>query len=249
MTLIGALATCVAVAASVLALRASSDVERRLRWLAPKARRSHVTAEIGTMKVMTGTAAGLIALGASSLWSLGPLPLPIAAYLGFIAPSLIAERRDARRRSDARRAVVTLVEWLCALVASDRPVEVALAGVVSRGVGSVALDASLARVRRDYTLGVPLHDALAREGRAMKVDGMVELATRLERARGLGRGALPLLQDLRDELRAAERAGALQAASLVEGKLTAVLTLCYLPALALLVIVPLFLTLLSGLFG
>jgi hypothetical protein len=57
------------------------------------------------------------------------------------------------------------------------------------------------------------------------------------------------LQDLRDELRAAERARALQAASHVEGKLTLVLTLCYLPALALLVIIPLFVTLLAGLFG
>jgi uncharacterized membrane protein len=58
-----------------------------------------------------------------------------------------------------------------------------------------------------------------------------------------------MLQDLRDELRAAERARALQAASHVEGKLTLVLTLCYLPALALLVIIPLFVTLLAGLFG
>jgi hypothetical protein len=60
---------------------------------------------------------------------------------------------------------------------------------------------------------------------------------------------LPMLQDLRDELRAGERARAFQAASHVEGKLTLVLTLCYLPALALLVIVPLFVTLLAGLFG
>jgi hypothetical protein len=60
---------------------------------------------------------------------------------------------------------------------------------------------------------------------------------------------LPILQELRDELRAGERARSLQAASHVDGHLTLVLTLCYLPALALLVIVPLFLTLLAGLFG
>ena len=55
--------------------------------------------------------------------------------------------------------------------------------------------------------------------------------------------------DFRDELRAAERSRLLERASQVDGKLTLVLTLCYLPALALLVIIPLFLTLLAGLFG
>ena len=69
------------------------------------------------------------------------------------------------------------------------------------------------------------------------------------RRRGFGRGVLRLLHDLRDELRAQETSRGLAAASQVEGKLTLVLTLCYLPALALLVIVPLFLTLLTGLFN
>jgi hypothetical protein len=96
---------------------------------------------------------------------------------------------------------------------------------------------------------VPLARALATNGRAAGIERLVEVATRIERARELARGALPILQDLRDELRAAERARSLQAASHVDGKLTLVLTLCYLPALALLVIVPLFLTLLAGLFG
>src|SRR6185503_602321 len=103
--------------------------------------------------------------------------------------------------------------------------------------------------RRDYALGVPLHHALARAGSTSRVSGLTELANRIDRARDLGRGMLPMLQDLRDELRAAERARALEAADRVEGKLTLVLTLCYLPALALLVVIPLFLTLLAGLFG
>lgn len=145
--------------------------------------------------------------------------------------------------------MLMLVEWLHALVACGRPLETALVAVSDRPSGSALLDGVLARVRRDYTLGVPLRDALSREGASAELPGLVELARRLERARDLGRGALPLLADLRDELRASERAQALQAASHVEGKLTLVLTLCYLPALALLVIIPLFLTLLAGLFG
>ena len=52
-----------------------------------------------------------------------------------------------------------------------------------------------------------------------------------------------------DDLRSAQRARLLRSASSVEGQLTLVVTLCYLPALALLVIVPLFVTLLAGLFS
>ncbi len=90
---------------------------------------------------------------------------------------------------------------------------------------------------------------MARTATESGARGLGDLASRLARTRDLGRGTLPMLQDLRDELRASERASALEAASHVEGKLTLVLTLCYLPALALLVIVPLFVTLLAGLFG
>jgi hypothetical protein len=115
--------------------------------------------------------------------------------------------------------------------------------------GNGLLDSTVSLALRDYTLGVPMAAALGRHGRASALAGLVELAARMERARDLGRGVLPLLQDLRDELRAQERARCLAAASHVEGKLTLVLTLCYLPALALLVIIPLFLTLLTGLFG
>ena len=52
----------------------------------------------------------------------------------------------------------------------------------------------------------------------------------------------------RDRLRASERAKSLDAAGRVEGRLMLVLVLCYLPALMLLVVIPLFLGLLDGLF-
>ena len=145
--------------------------------------------------------------------------------------------------------MITLVEWLHALVSTGRPLETAIDTLAQRGVGDPLLDTTLARVRRDYTLGLPLQRALERGGGAAGIDGLVDLGHRVERAREMGRGALPMLADLRDELRATERARSLQAASHVDGQLTLILTLCYLPALALLVIVPLFLTLLAGLFG
>ena len=74
------------------------------------------------------------------------------------------------------------------------------------------------------------------------------IASDLEHARDLGRGALVVLRDHRDRLRASERARSLDAAGRVEGRLVLVLVLCYLPALMLLVVIPLFLGLLDGLF-
>ena len=253
MTVIGALAAGVAITCATLALRSSSRVERRLRWLGvrPKGARAgtHLADQLTLAKIAVSLAAALAGCVVASIWSLGLVPVIVAAYGGFILPSLVVERRLASRRREAERAVVTLVEWLHALVACGRPIETAIVGLAARGSGSTVLDGCLERIRRDYTLGVPLRDALAREGGVSGVRGLVSLADRLDRARDLGRAVLPVLQDLRDELRAAERARGLEAASQVEGKLTLVLTLCYLPALALLVIIPLFVTLLAGLFG
>jgi hypothetical protein len=58
-----------------------------------------------------------------------------------------------------------------------------------------------------------------------------------------------VLEDAREEFRTLARERLLQSASQVEGKMTLVLTLCCLPALALLIVIPLFVTLLAGLFG
>jgi hypothetical protein len=88
-----------------------------------------------------------------------------------------------------------------------------------------------------------------REGKDAELTSLVKLAERLERARELGAGSVSVLEDLREEMRSAARERLVQSAAQVEGKMTLILTLCYLPALALLVVIPLFVTLLAGLFG
>jgi pilus assembly protein TadC len=253
-TLFAAVAAGATVALLVLATDQQSSLERRLRAFGASARppRSVFASPAHGLLVSrlgAALAAVLAAAVLASFASLGVIPVMAAAYAGWIAPSLMADRRRERQRREAERAVVTLVEWLHALVSSGRPLETALVTVAGRTRGTTLLDGVLARTVRDYTLGVPLHRALRRHAADERIDGLVELAARIDRARDLGRGALPLLADLREDVRARERARTLAAASAVEGKLTAVLTLCYLPALALLVIVPLFLTLLAGLLG
>jgi pilus assembly protein TadC len=250
--IVGAIGAAVAVTLALCGTRQTSTVARRLRSVLP-ARANDTTRssrdEIGLARIAGALAGALVGMTLAFALGLGMLPIPALVYAGAIAPTIVVDRRRARDRRDIDRAVITLVEWLHALVSSGRPVEAAVVSVAGQGTGSAALDSRLERVRRDYTLGVPLADAIAHVAAESGARGLGELAIRLERARDLGRGALPMLQDLRDELRAAERARALEAASHVEGKLTLVLTLCYLPALALLVIIPLFVTLLAGLFG
>ena len=240
----------VAVTIGMLAARPRSRVER---WIAALGQGRVSTSSHARRHAAARLAGALCGatVGAVFAWLVGGglLPIAVATYGGAVAPALIAERRDSARTREAERACVTLVEWLCALVSAGRPIETAVASIAARGTSSAVLNDALGRARRDYTLGVPLHVAVSREGASARVPGLVQLGARLERSRSLGRGAAPLLEDLRNDLRAAERARALRAASGVEGKLTLVMTLCYLPALALLVIVPLFLTLLSGLFA
>lgn len=252
----------------VLATRGPSGVERRLRRVGADARTDRPLARaiarivpatrttdrsgadaLAVGKVAAALAGALAGFAIAAVTGFGPIVPAVLAYAGFVVPSILTDRRDAHARREAATAAVSVIEWVHALVASGRPVEAALERVAAHASGSALLDACLTQVRRDYTLGVPLHVALARNGAEAHVAALVDLADRIERSRGLGRGALGLLAELRDELRAGERAAALEAASRVEGKLTLVLTLCYLPALALLVIIPLFLTLLSGLFG
>ncbi len=269
MSAIGAMCAGTTVALLILATRRRSRVARHLSFIRPvrtiAARLRPIgmaatdalvasglgwTAEqLAVAKVAAALGAGLAAGVASLLVPIGPLVVITVAYGGFIAPSLLVERRAAARLVEAERATGSLIEWTYAIVASGRPVETALVTLARRGTGAPLVDEALARVERDYTLGAPLHAALAREARAASLTTLARLAERLDRARELGHGSLAVLQDVRDEIRTATRDRALEAASKVEGTLTLILTLCYLPALALLVVIPLFLTLLAGLFA
>jgi pilus assembly protein TadC len=250
--ILGSIAVAVAVTLGAFGMRGPSSVERRLRAVLPTRTSETPRAgqdQIALARVACAAAAALAGMALAVALGIGIFPVPALAYIGAVAPSIVIDRRRVRDRRDVERGMITLTEWLHALVASGRPIEAAIVSVAERGTGSVPLNALLDGVRRDYTLGVPLADAIARAAVESHSRGLADLAARLERTRDLGRGALPMLQDLRDEVRAAERSQALQAASHVEGKLTLVLTLCYLPALALLVIIPLFVTLMAGLFG
>ena len=192
-----------------------------------------------------GAGLGAIAGGAS-----GALVVAAAlAYAGFVAPSFAVERRARSRRRRAELGLGPVLERIEALAAAGRPIENAIVALAPIPTSSAILDGALRRAADAYALGAPLFSALTDVARAEGVGGLAALGSALDRSRGLGRGSIAVIRDAREAARAAERSASLEAASKVEGKLMLTLVLCYLPALMLLVVVPLFLTLLGGLFG
>lgn len=267
MTVLGSALAALAVVALAFALRGRTPVARRLalfprgirrtplgRWRPVAARdleHSGLRWSAHTLlgaKVVGSATGVLLGGGASVALGLGPLVPTLAAYAGFIAPSLLVERRAAARRSIAEGAVGSLVERLEALVAAGRHPATALATLAVRRTGVALLDSAVTAAATDYALGAPLFRSLAVRADDAGLVTLAALARDLDSSRDLGRGSLAALVRARDALRGAERDRALEAASRVEGRLMLVLVLCYLPALMLLVVVPLVLGLLDGLF-
>ena len=270
MSLIGAVAAGLCTILLVLAAAPRSSVAARLDFLRPSGvhvftrlrglrliapatlRASGVGIEIEHLvaaKIALALVGALLTAVISLFLPIGVIVVIAGAYVGFILPSIVVHRRAARRQRQAEAATASLVEWAHALVLSGRPVDSALLALARRGSGAPLVDEVLARVVDLYTLGAPLHVSLLREGTDAALTSLVRLAERLERARELGAGSEGVLEDLREEMRSAARERLVQSAAQVEGKMTLILTLCYLPALALLVVIPLFVTLLAGLFG
>lgn len=209
---------------------------RHRRWGFPSAR------DRFPRRVLAGCAIAALAIGFGL-----PLLAPALGYATFIAPTLLADRRRGRELRAAERALGVAIEWADALVSVGQPAERALVAAARQGTGAVLLDPVLRDACAAAALGAPLFRALAAEARGAGLARLAELAEELDRARDLGRGSRSVLRDARDDLRRRERARAIGAASKVEGKLMLVLVGCYLPALMLAVVVPLFVGLLGGL--
>ena len=266
MIAVGVALTTISLVAAILASRRRSIVLKRLAQIKPRAETPHllralfVTRELAQSglgwsegelvraKIVGGLLGAALAAVAALVAPIGPLVLVLAGYAGFILPTLYVERVAAQRRSEAARSLVTLVEWTEALVASGRPVETAVVSLAGASTGRGLTETAIAAAARSYALGAPLFPALAREASSVGLPALVSIANDLEQARDLGRGGVVVLREHRDRLRASERAASLEIAGRVEGRLMFVLVLCYLPALMLLVVIPLFLGLLDGLF-
>ena len=262
----GALFAAIAACAAIAGLRGDTDVQRRLALVLPVMRlRSRwrpvsdrdldqsaipsTQTELAAAKLLgllAGAAVGGLLGNAIAFGVVGAL---VGGYFGFVLPSLTVERRAAARRRDADRPIAAMFERLDALAGAGRPVETALSAIARVETGSTLLDATLRGAADAYALGAPLFRSLAVRAQGQGLDHLAAFASGLERSRDLGHGSIAVVRDARDAARSRRRTRSLEAAAKVEGKLMLTLVLCYLPALLLLVVIPLFLTLLDGLFG
>jgi pilus assembly protein TadC len=266
MSQIGALCAAIAVCAAIVTLRRQSDIERRLALLLPvmrpRARWRPVTdrdldqstirctqADVAAAKILGMLAGAAIGGLVGNVIGLGGAAAIVSGYGGFVLPSLVVERRATARRRGADRPIASLFERIEALSGTGRPVETALLAVARTATGSPLLDVTLRAAADSYALGASLFRSLATHAAAQGLDQLATFATDLERSRDLGQGSIAVVREARDAARSRRRTRSLEAAAKVEGKLMLTLVLCYLPALLLLVVIPLFLTLLDGLFG
>lgn len=197
-------------------------------------------ADLALAKVGCGVAGIVFALAVG-------LPPVVALGLGFasfVLPSEIVARRARAAERSREEAVLPLVERLLALATAGFTIEQSLGRVAE---AASPLGPLLAESERRASLGVPAFDALADVSARENVSVLADLARDLARARRGGRPLLPVLAERRETLRLARRALRLEAASRVDGALSLVLVGAYLPALLLLVVIPLFLGLLAAL--
>lgn len=265
MSVAGAALAALAVTALVLGLRRPSVVARHLDVLSPRGARgparlapATVTElrqaclslrpeELLAIKVACAGGSALLCAALGLFVPIGPILVLVAGYAGWSAPSIVVARRAASARRSAERATTDLVERLSALMAAGRPAESALASLLPRASRSPLLDRTLRDVSAAYALGAPLFRTLARQATIDGLAACAGLAADLERARELGTASVAVVRERRVALRDLERSRALEAAAKVEGKLMLVLVLCYLPALMLVAVAPLFMSLLEGL--
>ena len=262
----GALFAALSVAAVIVGARRDSRVARHLALLLPALGRGarwrpvsdrdldqsavrRTQNEIASAK-MLGLLLGAVLGGiGGNLIGIGALAALGCAYGGFVLPSLVVERRAQARRRAADRPITMLLERLEALTRAGRPAETALAAISRVPTGSPLLDATLRGSADAYALGAPLFRSLAVRAEGQGLRELAAFALELERSRDLGQGSVEVIRAARDGARARRRTRSLEIAAKVEGKLMLTLVLCYLPALLLLVVIPLFLALLDGLFA
>ncbi len=198
------------------------------------------TTDLALAKIGAAATVGIVVLvvGAPA-FALGPL-----SFGAFVAPSEWVRRRATGRAATRRAALLPFVERLMALASAGLTLEQALLRLADT---ESPLRPLLREVRTRVELGMSALDALAELAGREHVAELRDLAHDLARARHGGRAVLPVLAERREVLRLARRAERLDAASRVDGALSVVLVLAYLPALLLLVVVPLFLGLLKAL--
>ncbi len=209
--------------------------------------------ELRALKLAGALFGGVIAFVLVFLTSGLILIVPLAAWLGYVAPTWYLAARRRRRHNQVRRELPDLVGVLKAFISAGLPVERALhlissqpsAGASQQQVLASEIKLALGR----YGLGMTIDQALEEMATRLGVDDVSLFVGALAQGKRLGTGLEQLLRDQEILVRMNQRNRATAEASRVSTKLMGVLAGVYLPEFVILIMVPLFWGIIRRAFG
>ncbi len=200
-------------------------------------------AELLTVKVIGAACGAALVLTATVVAPGALVLLPLFAFGGFVAPSVVVTRRRAARQARMLRELPDLVSLVKAFVGAGIPLEQAL-HLISAQLGSGPQPSLLAvEIRRalgEYGLGMSIDAALHAMAARTGLAELEMFAAALAQAKRQGAGMERVLRDQETIARMQQRNRALAAASRVSTRLVGVLVLVYLPEFLVLILAPLF---------
>ena len=208
--------------------------------------------EITTLKLLVGGLALGVCLVAGTAVPSALLLAPLAAWLAFIAPSVLIGRRRARRRAMVMTELPDIVGLLRAFINAQVPLEQAL-HLISRQVADAdptnILAGELRLALGDYGLGQTIEASLTAMADRLGIEEVRTLVAAISQGKRLGSGMEMILRDQELLVRMAQRNRATAAASQVSTRLMGVLVGVYLPEFVVLVMLPLFWGIMLRAFG
>lgn len=214
------------------------------------------------MDMPAGTFIGFWALAAAAglgfalyfNWARPTMPvgarLLVSIYGGGLlaaAPYILVWRRAVRRKKQITKDLPFALDLLVTCVEAGVGVEAAFAVVTEKTSGPIS--ETFARYLKEVGLGRPRREALMDVARRTGVPDLVRFATSVEQAEEMGVSLGDVLRKQAEDIRVMRRLRAQEAANRAPILMTIPLVLCFLPAMAAVVIVPSILNMLSFVSG
>jgi len=209
--------------------------------------------ELRALKLAGALFGGAIAFVLVLLTSGLIFTVPLAAWLGYVAPTWYLAARRRRRHNQVRQQLPDLVGVLKAFISAGLPMERALHLISSqhaaRAPEELVLAGEIKLALGRYGLGMTIEQALDEMATRLGVDDVSLFVGTRTQGKRLGTGLEQLLRDQEILVRMNQRNRATAEASRVSTKLMGVLAGVYLPEFVILIMVPLFWGIIRRAFG
>jgi tight adherence protein C len=236
-----------------LVVPTAADLGRRLAAVLPPGlvRRVDRVLTEANLDMPAGTFIGFWALSALAgvalalylNWSRPTMPAGAKAVITLYtilffgaAPYILILRRAARRKKQITKDLPFALDLLVTCVEAGVGVESAFAIVTEKTSGPIS--ETFARYLKEVGLGRPRREALMDVARRTGVPDLIRFATSVEQAEEMGVSLGDVLRKQAEDMRVMRRLRAQEAANRAPILMTIPLVLCFLPAMAAVVIVP-----------